>query len=147
MKPEEPLISWKYFEKLYDIDHNMPMPICPKITKQHLEFKNSSKMRVRLAAQILSNSVAKGLRFYSSYNHELKDSTATAEFWDWMNSLFDAFNRREYHNGLKPGNADFLFLQNALDKLDQWENLMEQGLITSNEFLTRQTAEGLRVTL
>lgn len=52
MKPEGPLISWKYFQKLYDIDNNMPMPICPKITKQHLELKNSSKMRVRLAAQV-----------------------------------------------------------------------------------------------
>lgn len=31
--------------------------------------------------------------------------------------------------------------------MDQWENLMEEGIITNNEFLTRQTAEGLRVTL
>lgn len=52
MKAEGPEISWKHFEKLYEIDCGMPMPICPKITKHHLELQNSSKMRVRLAVQV-----------------------------------------------------------------------------------------------
>lgn len=53
MKPEGPLISWKHFEKLYEIDRGMPMPICSKITRHHLELKSSSKMRVRLAVQVI----------------------------------------------------------------------------------------------
>lgn len=137
-----------------------------------------------LSIQILSNSVAKGLRFYNAYHHELEDSTATIEFCEWINSMFDSLNRKEYQNGLKPGNKDYLvrsilhyvpfvlysekqtstlygynvlikyycfpilqFLLESLQKLDQWENLMEEGTITNNEFLTRQTSEGLRVTL
>ncbi|XP_025160317.1 uncharacterized protein LOC112589795 [Harpegnathos saltator] len=104
-------------------------------------------MRVRLAVQVLSKSVAKGLRFYSAYHHELEDSTATAEFCEWINSMLDSLNRKEYQNWLKPGNKDYLLLQESLQKLDQWEDLMEEGTITNNEFLTRQTAEGLRVTL
>ncbi|XP_039314971.1 uncharacterized protein LOC113005139 [Solenopsis invicta] len=146
MKLEGLLISWKHFEMLYEKDRGMPIPICPKIMKHHLELHNSSKMRVRLAVQIFSNSVAKGLRFYSSYR-EIEDSTAIADFCEWMNFMFDALNRREYQNGLKVGNKDFLLLQESLNRLDQWENLMEERIITTNEFLTRQTAEGLRVTL
>ncbi|KYQ47745.1 hypothetical protein ALC60_13219 [Trachymyrmex zeteki] len=92
-----------------------------------------------LLFQILSNSVARGLRYYSSYYRELKDSIATAEFCEWINSMFDALNIRKYENGLKPGNKDFL--------VHQWETLLEEGTITKNGFLTRQTAEGLRVTL
>lgn len=52
MKSEEPAISWKHFEKLYEIDHGMPLCICPRITKHHLELQNSSKIRVRLAVQV-----------------------------------------------------------------------------------------------
>lgn len=54
MKPEGPLISWKHFKTLYEVDRGMPMPICSKITKHHLELQNSSKMRVRLAVQVIS---------------------------------------------------------------------------------------------
>ena len=38
-------------------------------------------------------------------------------------------------------------LQSALDKLDAWENLQINNLINKSEFLTQQTAEGLRVSL
>lgn len=31
--------------------------------------------------------------------------------------------------------------------LDSWESKVKDGVITSNEFLTQQTAEGLRVTI
>jgi len=31
--------------------------------------------------------------------------------------------------------------------LDSWESKVTDGLISSNEFLTQQTAEGLRVTI
>lgn len=69
MKPGGSLISWKHFENLYGIDRNMPMPICSKITKHHLELKNSSKMRVRLAVQVISMVCTTAIKkFYFEYN-------------------------------------------------------------------------------
>lgn len=38
-------------------------------------------------------------------------------------------------------------LNDALEWLDNWENNLNNNLIKEEEFLTKQTAEGLRVTL
>ncbi|KAE9522345.1 hypothetical protein AGLY_017257 [Aphis glycines] len=38
-------------------------------------------------------------------------------------------------------------LENAMKWLDSWESKVIDGLISSNEFLTQQTADGLRVTI
>ena len=38
-------------------------------------------------------------------------------------------------------------LNESLQWLDQWENMLEQGLIEEKEFLTKNTAESLRLTL
>lgn len=41
----------------------------------------------------------------------------------------------------------FQTLQNALQWLDNWELEVENGQITSDQFLTKSTSEGLRVTI
>ncbi|XP_024876928.1 uncharacterized protein LOC112457862 [Temnothorax curvispinosus] len=66
----ENYIRWQYFETLYELDTNHPgnARACPKITERHVHMDNASKMRVRLATQIFSNSVAQGLAFYLSHN-------------------------------------------------------------------------------
>ncbi|CAI6353077.1 unnamed protein product [Macrosiphum euphorbiae] len=38
-------------------------------------------------------------------------------------------------------------LRDALNWLNSWERNLEQNLITDNDFLTKQTAEGLRMTI
>lgn len=38
-------------------------------------------------------------------------------------------------------------LNQSLQWLDQWEHMVEQGLIDEKEFLTKNTAESLRITL
>lgn len=38
-------------------------------------------------------------------------------------------------------------LQNNLDWLNSWENMLKEGQITEDQFLTKSTAEGLRVSL
>jgi len=39
------------------------------------------------------------------------------------------------------------FLKECLEWLNEWELKEKKGLITSDEFLTRETSEGLRVTI
>lgn len=38
-------------------------------------------------------------------------------------------------------------IEETLHKLNQWEQYVDEGKIPRDKFLTRQTAEGLRVTL
>ncbi|XP_077282627.1 uncharacterized protein LOC143908738 [Temnothorax americanus] len=104
-------------------------------------------MRVRLAVQVFSKSVAHGLRFYQNRVPELKDCETTADFCEWMNNMFDALNRREYLKGLKPGNPDFKILEESLSKLDNWEKKVDDKILDKKLFLTKQTAKGLRITL
>lgn len=68
-----------------------------KISKRHVQFYKE-KMKVVLAAQVLSKSVADALDFL---NHDLhisafKGSEATVKFIRMADSLFDAFNSRNF---------------------------------------------------
>ncbi|XP_057337857.1 uncharacterized protein LOC130675946 [Microplitis mediator] len=147
MNPDGPLIEWDHFLQIFEKDCLKPMHlrVCPKITMSHLELNNSSKMRVRLAAQIFSNSMVRAL---TSYQKEFKDKnfTATIEFCRWMNNLFDALN--ENCVSLKPGDDNFKLIEKSIKTLDFWEAKIGQpNGIKESSFLTRNTAEGLRVTL
>ena len=57
--------------------------------------------------QILSKSVANGLRFYRDYDARLKNCESTAVFCEIFNDLFDALNRTTKETGLRLGCTDF----------------------------------------
>ena len=61
--------------------------------------------------------------------------------------MFDALNRKLPHQGVKPYSHDFTVLQEAISWLDSWENEYSKGRISSTHFLSKSTAEGLRITL
>ncbi|XP_071640111.1 uncharacterized protein [Temnothorax longispinosus] len=147
----EPVIKWEYIEKLHDVDIKSAGPgqalYCPKLSKNHFDLNNSLKMRVRLAVQVFSNSVAKGLRFYKGREPELQDCEPTANFCKWMNDMFDALNRTNPIDGVTPGNSDFEVIEESLKKLDAWEKQVREKKLSNDLFLTKPTAEGLRVTL
>lgn len=93
--------SWKVIEKMYDKDQNGTR-ICPKLTKDHLyNIKNNSfiKMRVSIAAQTLSHSVASGIDAIVSlkgFDDTLnKMALPTSKFIRNINNLFDVFNSRK----------------------------------------------------
>ena len=65
------------------------------------------KVYVSYYLKVLSESVARGLRFYQNLRKDFADCESTAKFCSWMNSIFDSLNRRKDEEGLKPGNADY----------------------------------------
>ncbi|KAH7960875.1 hypothetical protein HPB49_024189 [Dermacentor silvarum] len=104
------------------------------------------RMRVKLATQIFSRTVAKGLQFYARRGApRLYDVEPTVEFTLLLNDLFDALNRRFPAEGLTPGCKDVLIKASAW--LDDWEEEVLRGDIHKDAFLTQSTADGLRVTL
>eukprot|EP00102_Acyrthosiphon_pisum_P022180 XP_016659390.1 PREDICTED: protein aubergine-like [Acyrthosiphon pisum] len=65
-----------------------------------------------------------------------------------MNNLFDALNRKFRAEGIKHNNSkDLKTLKEAMIWLNTWESNVDHKLIDENYFLSRQTAEGLRMTI
>lgn len=58
---------------IYELPHTL------KLSKKHLDWKNM-KMKVRLAAEVLSSSVADALEYLSIHDPRFKDAGATIEF-------------------------------------------------------------------
>ncbi|XP_063986279.1 uncharacterized protein LOC135167229 isoform X2 [Diachasmimorpha longicaudata] len=148
--PGDSLIDWNHVKFLHERDQESSrrgqLKLVPKLTANHFHLNNSSKMRVSLAVQIFSNSVYRGLNALKDIP-ELKDSQATAEFCKWLNDLFDALNRKHIMNAVTPTGLDWKLIQSSLDKLNIWEQNVQEKKISRDSFLTQQTADGLRVTL
>ncbi|RLU26632.1 hypothetical protein DMN91_000428 [Ooceraea biroi] len=149
-KSSDKYICWDYFKILFDLDSIHPgnARACPKITRRHIVLDNASKMCVRLATQIFSNSVAQGLAFYLSRGvKSLAGYEETIKFCTQINDMFDALNRKSPNEGLTPETKDFKILQDSLQWLNEWESAKEKGDITADEYLTTQTSEALRMSL
>ncbi|KAH7964173.1 hypothetical protein HPB51_027589 [Rhipicephalus microplus] len=150
LKKDGKLIKWSCYDALYvaDNENKAELKVCPKITFNHINPSKMLRMRVKLATQIFSNSVAKGILFYAKRGaSRLTNVEPTVEFTLFLNDLFDALNRRFPAEGLKLEGRDFCVLESASAWLDSWEQQVVSGEIHKDLFLTQSTAEGLRVTL
>lgn len=109
-------IEWKYFENLVNFQNQEGLKAGTKIKDRHINWERE-KMKVKIAAQTFSNSVADALIYL---NRDLKEPQfveveATSEFCKIMNNLFDIFNCRNsfskyiYRKPLSNENKDFIF--------------------------------------
>lgn len=89
-------IEWKYFKEINNIQNEEGLHAGNKITNKHIYFHNEI-MRVYLAVQVLSNSVADSMMFFKSspqYGSRFKNCDATVKFVKIINNLFDIFNSK-----------------------------------------------------
>ncbi|EZA47403.1 THAP domain-containing protein, partial [Ooceraea biroi] len=82
------IISWKCLEKLVELQEKENLYPGTKITRRHIDFHNE-KMKVKLAAQVLSARVAKALIFLNHINSEFSEVSPTATFCQMFNNIFD----------------------------------------------------------
>lgn len=88
------LIKWEFIEKLETLQNAEGLHLDNKLRKAHLNFFKQ-KMKVRLAVQLLSKSVADAL-LYCEQNLKLKEfeeCSAIAQFLKMFNIIFDILNR------------------------------------------------------
>lgn len=88
-------ICWSYFEKLVTLQEDEGLHAATKIRKRHLQWQKE-KMKVKLATQTFSKSVADALTFC---REDLKlpeffGSAATSRFCIEINNIFDLLNSR-----------------------------------------------------
>lgn len=91
-------ISWSHIEEFSAQDSKLPIRQAPKLTAKHLKLPGFTRMNVRLAAQTLSHSVAKGICLMASLGVLPENALLTAEFCDIFDSLFNVFNSRTSHS-------------------------------------------------
>ena len=93
--------AWKDIEDLYEKDSALPIRSAPKLTEKHIHPTNFNKMRVKLATQVLSHTVAASLCMYASLGGLPSTAMGTAEFVLKFDSVFDCVNCSTLHSTKK----------------------------------------------
>lgn len=97
LDPDGNEISWHYIKLLQNIQQEEGLKLANKLSVRHIEFHNQ-KMKVNLAVQIFSRSVACALATLRQLGYEgFRNSESTEKFLYVINDLFDILNSRSSH--------------------------------------------------
>jgi hypothetical protein len=153
-------ILWSHLQALYkrDTEQGAGLRLLPKLKFEHVNLTAFSKMRVDLAAQVLSSSVSKALEFTGGSEVE-----ETVKFTANFDKFFDALNVSNFTDGVhkrKPfqlpyRSKDDFRLKWLEDEfvpyLDQWQRSVEarEGYTRAQKkrmLLSDATILGLKIT-
>ena len=86
-------IRWQYIKDLVELQTREGLTLANKLKKRHINWR-SEKMKVSLASQVLSESVACALEFCENTLklQAFQGSSATVKFIRIFNHLFDILN-------------------------------------------------------
>lgn len=89
------IVSWNYLKELHNLQASESFHLANKLRSQHIAF-HKQKMKVRLATQLFSESVATALAFCRNELHmeQFVGAGATIRFILIVNNLFDVLNSR-----------------------------------------------------
>ena len=116
-------IQWCFIESFYEFDKQVGIRMAPKITENHIRLKPFASMRVNLATQILSHSVAAGISTYTAWGKLDAEAKFTAEFIDMFDKLFNCFNSnsvkssQQFGHALNDSSGHHIFLNNCYEYL------------------------------
>ena len=144
---------------MFNEDINNGLKLLPRITDQHIYLNSYSVMTVKLAVQVLSNSMSVALREFGP-----KAALETAKYCNYWDKYFDCLNVRcleEHRRKRKPFLASytdendyrFEWLQNTfLHYFRSWKESIDKrnGEFSkrdrANMFIPEQTYEGILIT-
>lgn len=89
------LIKWDYLVQLNILQDNEGLHLGNKLSKRHIAFQNQI-MKVKLATQLLSRSVATALKICREdmHLHNFEQSKPSEHFIQTINDFFDIYNSR-----------------------------------------------------
>lgn len=109
-----------FLENMYHLDKQKQYRLAPKLSNDHIFPNNFQKMKVKLASQIFSHSVAVAMYTYIDFKALPEEAKCTAEFINKMNTFFDMLNS----NTLKDFNA-FMGTDNQILFLEEMDLLFK----------------------
>jgi len=98
-------VSWNHVKEFYEFDRNLPIRMAPRLTDKHLDMPPFASMRVNLAAQVLSHSVAAGIQTLCHLGKLDKNAEHTAKFIDMFDKIFNSCNSRTIKSSQPMGHA------------------------------------------
>lgn len=112
-------IRWDFITKLEELQNSEGLHLGNKLRKAHIHFFKQ-KMKVRLAVQLLSTSVADALLYCAEELGlpEFKNCRTTANFIRLFNNLFDILNSR----GIVPPGFKKALCQKNIDETTRYIN-------------------------
>jgi hypothetical protein len=122
--PNVGLAKWQHLENLHSKQQSEGLTLANRVTQRHVQYK-LQKMKVRLAVQLLSSSVARALEYLrTSECSEFADTQPTEFLIAAVDRLFDILNSRSiastgYKKPINKGNASYV-----LDVLRQTRTLL-----------------------
>ena len=151
-------LIFQHIADLFYSDQDFSLHTLPKLTLDHIVLTSFSKMKVKLAVQVLSKSVAIALRESGK-----EDVTGTAQFCEMMNGFFDCTNVRSLTEHIRKKNSFIMPYESPEDErltwlkdvflnyLESWKKstLTREGEYTPDArqkmFISSQTYEGLKI--
>lgn len=127
-------IEWSHFQKLENVRLKNNF-VTHKLNKKHIEFERN-KMKVNIAAQTLSSSVANSLEFLmKSEQPSFKNCAGTIEYARKINDLFDILNTG-FHDTLDNNNNNIFKTPICKDTEQQIFTFLDESFdyISSLEF-------------
>ena len=113
-------IRWQYIVDFFNMDKEMSVRMAPKLTEKHIVLAPFTAMRVKLATQVLSHSVAAGINTLCNLGYLTDDAVTTAEFIETFDQLFNTFNSaslkstHKYKQAFSDESSHIPFLQSCL---------------------------------
>lgn len=89
--------SWKDIETLYQIDNKNSIRCCPKLTNNHMHPNGFTKMKVKLATQVLSHTVSAAMMMAVSGGLLPASASGTAELLANFDQIFDCLTSSSLH--------------------------------------------------
>lgn len=123
-------IKFSYIVKLHELQEEMGLRLGNKLTKRHTNF-SENKMKVSLATQLLSKSVASSLQYCEQNINGFEESKATAIFCEKCNAVFDMLNVRSQFSNKLHGQP--LNDKNCKKKLMALATKMEEYIVSSKD--------------
>ena len=84
-------VGWNFIREFYDKDSQTPTRLAPQLTDRHLNLPPFSGLRVKLTTQVISHSVATGMKVMAQWGIIQKDAVHTADFLEMFDQLFNSF--------------------------------------------------------
>ncbi|XP_035220113.1 uncharacterized protein LOC118193175 [Stegodyphus dumicola] len=86
------LVSFKHIRDFYTVDQTLLVRCAPKITDAHIYVAGMNSMKVALAAQVFSHTVAAGMNMCVLSGLIEASAAPTVEFIQEIDNLFDSMN-------------------------------------------------------
>ncbi|XP_035233419.1 uncharacterized protein LOC118205225 [Stegodyphus dumicola] len=142
-------VSFKYIRDFHEVDKTLLIRCAPKMTDAHLNTMGLNSMKVALAAQVFSHTVAAGMNLCILSGLIEASAAPTVEFILKIDNLFDSMNGtrknplrgKQLHCAVKEGSAHINFWKEMIAYVESWVFLQP---LAQNQDGPRKHASGPR---